>query len=81
MPRKKKSTLRGRAIPRSLSVSLAGLRAGSALAVDSAVQFHGGMGFTYDCDAQLYIRRAQWSRQQFGDALHHRRLLASLLLD
>ena len=48
---------------------------------DRAVQFHGGMGFTYECDAQLYIRRAQWSQQQFGDARHHRKILASLLLD
>ena len=48
---------------------------------DRAVQFHGGMGFTYECDAQLYIRRAQWSQQQFGDAQHHRKRLAKLLLD
>ena len=48
---------------------------------DRAIQFHGGMGFTYECDAQLYIRRAQWSQQQFGDAQHHRKRLASLLLD
>ncbi|MEH6584051.1 MAG: acyl-CoA dehydrogenase family protein [Halioglobus sp.] len=50
-------------------------------ASDRAVQFHGGMGFTYECDAQLYIRRAQWSQQQFGDAQHHRKRLAALLLD
>ena len=48
---------------------------------DRAVQFHGGMGFTWECDAQLYIRRAQWSQQQFGDPLHHRKRLAMLLLD
>ena len=48
---------------------------------DRAVQFHGGMGFTYECDAQLYIRRAQWCQQQFGDAYHHRKRLAPLLLD
>jgi alkylation response protein AidB-like acyl-CoA dehydrogenase len=48
---------------------------------DRAVQFHGGMGFTYECDAQLYIRRAQWSQQQYGDERHHRKHLASLLLD
>ncbi|MCB1674748.1 MAG: acyl-CoA/acyl-ACP dehydrogenase [Halioglobus sp.] len=47
---------------------------------DRAVQFHGGMGFTYECDAQLYIRRAQWSQQQWGDAPHHRKRLAGLLL-
>lgn len=50
-------------------------------ASDRAVQFHGGMGFTYECDAQLYIRRAQWSQQQYGDAQHHRKRLAGLLLD
>jgi alkylation response protein AidB-like acyl-CoA dehydrogenase len=48
---------------------------------DRAVQFHGGMGFTWDCDAQLFIRRAQWAQQQFGDAQHHRQRLAALLLD
>jgi alkylation response protein AidB-like acyl-CoA dehydrogenase len=48
---------------------------------DRAVQFHGGMGFTWDCDAQLFIRRAQWAQQQFGDAQHHRKRLGSLLLE
>jgi alkylation response protein AidB-like acyl-CoA dehydrogenase len=52
-----------------------------AFAGDRAVQFHGGMGFTYECDAQLYIRRAQHSRQLFGDPWHHRKHLARLLLD
>ena len=50
-------------------------------AADRAVQFHGGMGFSWDCDAQLYLRRAQWAQQQFGDAQHHRRRLATLLFD
>lgn len=50
-------------------------------ASDRAVQFHGGVGFTYECDAQLYIRRAQWSQQQFGDARHHRQRLAGLMFD
>lgn len=48
---------------------------------DRTVQFHGGMGFTYECDAQLYIRRAQWVQATFGDAAHHRKRLAPLLLD
>lgn len=48
---------------------------------DRAVQFHGGIGFTWDCDAQLFIRRAQWVRQAFGDAIHHRKRLANSLLD
>ena len=47
---------------------------------DRSVQFHGGFGFTFDCDAQLYLRRALWLQYAFGDATHHRRRLADLLL-
>ncbi len=49
-------------------------------AADRAVQFHGGIGFTWDCDAQLYMRRAQDARGRWGDARHHRKRLAELLL-
>lgn len=48
---------------------------------DRGIQFHGGMGFTYDCDAQLFLRRALWMQHQYGDAQHHRLHLANLLLD
>jgi alkylation response protein AidB-like acyl-CoA dehydrogenase len=51
-----------------------------AYAVDRAVQFHGAIGFTWECNAQLYFRRAQWDRYSYGDALHHRRHLGDLLL-
>lgn len=47
---------------------------------DRAVQFHGGLGFTYDCDAGLFLRRALWMRSQFGDGRHHRQRLESALL-
>jgi alkylation response protein AidB-like acyl-CoA dehydrogenase len=47
---------------------------------DRAVQFHGGFGFTWECDAQLYLRRALWLQYAFGDAGHHRRKLADALL-
>ncbi len=55
---------------------------GSAFAflADRAIQFHGGYGFTYECDAQLYRRRALWCESQYGDALYHRRALADLIL-
>ncbi len=52
-----------------------------AYAGDRAVQFHGGFGFTYECDAQLFLRRAVWCQHQFGDERHHRQLLAPALLD
>ena len=52
-----------------------------AYAGDRAVQFHGGFGFTYECDAQLFLRRALWCQHQFGDERYHRQLLAPRLLD
>lgn len=52
-----------------------------AFAGDRAVQFHGGFGFTYECDAQLYLRRALWCQYQFGDEAYHRHLLEPMLLD
>ena len=50
-------------------------------ACSRAVQFHGGYGFTDDCDAHLYLRRALASRPAFGDAREHRAAIASSLLD
>lgn len=51
-----------------------------SFAADRAIQFHGGFGFTYDCDAQLYRRRSFWCENQHGDAVYHRAKLADLLL-
>ena len=51
-----------------------------AFAGDRAIQFHGGFGFTYECNAQLFLRRALWCQYQFGDSLHHRKRLAQILL-
>lgn len=50
-------------------------------AADRAIQFHGGFGFTYECDAQLYLRRALWLQYQYGDAPHHSAALQPFLLD
>ncbi len=50
-----------------------------SFAADRAIQFHGGFGFTYDCDAQLYRRRAFWGDSQHGDAAYQRKKLADLM--
>ncbi len=52
-----------------------------AFAGDRAIQFHGGFGFTWECNAQLFLRRALWCQYQFGDERYHRQKLAPLLLD
>ncbi|MEM7728255.1 MAG: acyl-CoA dehydrogenase family protein [Pseudomonadota bacterium] len=65
-----------------IAVRMANAKAQTALsyAADRSIQFHGGFGFTYDCDAQLYRRRAMFAASQFGDAAFHRSRLAELLL-
>ena len=51
-----------------------------ANAVAKAVQLHGGIGFTWECDVHLFFKRAQWSKFAFGDAAHHRRRIAELVI-
>ena len=48
-----------------------------ATAVRHGVQFHGGYGFTIDCDVHFYFKRALFCRGMLGDAIHHRRHLAA----
>jgi len=64
-----------------ITTRIAKAESGDALsfAADRAIQFHGGFGFTYDCDAQLYRRRSLWCENQFGDAAYHRSKLAELM--
>ncbi len=51
-----------------------------SFASDRAIQFHGGFGFTHDCDAGLHRRAAIFHASQFGDAAWQRAKLAPLLL-
>jgi alkylation response protein AidB-like acyl-CoA dehydrogenase len=51
-----------------------------SFAADRAIQFHGGFGFTHDCDAGLHRRAAIFFASQFGDAAWQRAKLAPLLL-
>jgi alkylation response protein AidB-like acyl-CoA dehydrogenase len=45
----------------------------------SCLQVHGGIGFTWESDVHLYLKRAQLDEVSFGDAVFHRARLASLL--
>ena len=65
-----------------IAIRMAKAQAGKAMSfvADRSIQFHGGFGFTYDCDAQLYRRRAFWSGTRFGDGRYHKRALAKLML-
>jgi alkylation response protein AidB-like acyl-CoA dehydrogenase len=45
----------------------------------SALQIHGGMGFTWECDVHLYLKRVQLDRVSFGSAAWHRDRVAEIL--
>ncbi len=42
-------------------------------------QIHGGIGFTKEYKIQLYFRRQKWMELMWGDADHHRELVAQML--
>lgn len=45
-------------------------------ATEENVQVHGGIGFTWEHPAHLYLKRAKTSQLLFGDPAYHRELLA-----
>ncbi|MGD9703739.1 MAG: acyl-CoA dehydrogenase family protein [Acidimicrobiia bacterium] len=46
-----------------------------------AIQVHGGIGFTWEHDAHLFLKRAKLDEAMFGSPRRHRQHLASLLID
>jgi alkylation response protein AidB-like acyl-CoA dehydrogenase len=42
------------------------------------VQLHGGVGYTWEYDIQLYLKRSKWIRPMFGDADYHYERIARL---
>lgn len=59
---------------------LAASEAFVAVALD-AMRVHGGIGFTWEHDAHLYVRRAKSGELMFGDPDHHALRLAELVTD
>jgi alkylation response protein AidB-like acyl-CoA dehydrogenase len=45
----------------------------------SGLQVHGGIGFTWEHDLHLYVKRAQLDQISFGDARFHRDRIAAIL--
>jgi alkylation response protein AidB-like acyl-CoA dehydrogenase len=47
----------------------------------SGLQMHGGVGFTWEYDIQLYFKRAKSTETLLGNAVWHREQIAKMLLD
>lgn len=52
----------------------------AAFASSRSVQFHGGIGYTWECYVQLYFKRQKHSQMLWGDAGWHRGRLADVVL-
>jgi alkylation response protein AidB-like acyl-CoA dehydrogenase len=45
----------------------------------SGLQVHGGIGFTWEHDLHLFLKRSQLDQVTFGDAAYHRERLGTFL--
>ncbi len=68
---------------RSLAASMAKAAAGEAQrrCVQDGLQLAGGIGYTWEHDLHLFLRRAKVGELHFGSASHHRRKVARLTLE
>ncbi len=66
---------------RSIACSTAKTWAGDASkrVMASALQVHGGIGFTWEHDLHLYLKRAHLDQLTFGDSVWHRTRLGAML--
>jgi alkylation response protein AidB-like acyl-CoA dehydrogenase len=66
---------------RSLSASMAKAWCSDASrrVMATGLQVHGGIGFTWEHDMHLYVKRAQLDQVSFGDAAFHRDRIAAML--
>jgi len=68
---------------RTIAVSMAKAAAGDAqrLVFRDGIQLFGGLGFTWENDLQMYLRRAKAGELLLGGAARHRLLVGHALLD
>ncbi|MBV8949680.1 MAG: acyl-CoA dehydrogenase, partial [Actinobacteria bacterium] len=66
---------------RTLAASMAKVAAADAAhrLAKEGIQIHGGIGYTWEHDIQLYVRRAQASSMLFGTGAAHRARVADLI--
>ncbi|MCA1711578.1 MAG: acyl-CoA/acyl-ACP dehydrogenase [Actinobacteria bacterium] len=68
---------------KALAVSIAKSKAADTArkATSDMIQYHGGIGYTWEHDAHFYFKRAKRLEYAYGDAAQHRERIAKLLLD
>ncbi|MDT7570417.1 MAG: hypothetical protein QOE05_591 [Actinomycetota bacterium] len=68
---------------KTIAVSIAKSKAADTArkATSDMIQYHGGIGYTWEHDAHFYFKRAKRLEYAYGDAAQHRERIASLVLD
>ena len=66
---------------RALATAMAKAAAGDAVSriAKEAIQVHGGIGYTWESDVHLYVRRIESDAVLFGTAQQHRQTIADLI--
>jgi alkylation response protein AidB-like acyl-CoA dehydrogenase len=72
---------RGENAPALVSAAKAWLSDAAISSVETALQIHGGVGFTWEYDVHLHMRRARCNAALLGDADHHRDRVADYMQD
>ena len=65
---------------RAASLAQAVATASATEVVSGAIQLHGGIGVTWECDLHLYLRRAKALEATYGSPAEHRARIAESLL-
>ena len=68
---------------KTVAVSIAKAKAADTArkATSDMIQYHGGIGYTWEHDAHFYFKRAKRLEYAYGDAAQHRERIAAILLD
>ena len=68
---------------KALAASIAKSKAADAsrTAVSAMIQYHGGIGYTWEHDSHFYFKRSKRQEASFGDVAQHRERIARILVD
>ncbi len=71
------------AADRQLAASIAKSKAADAAdaATSAMIQYHGGIGYTWEHDTHFYFKRCKRLQGAYGDAAQHRERIAQLVVD
>ena len=70
-------------LERQLAASIAKAKAGdmASESVGAMIQYHGGIGYTWEHDSHFYFKRCKRLEYQYGDASQHRERIARIVVD